>query len=81
MADEHGAAIRYPDGSLEEMRCDIAVPNEWKETLAAQVALALERIALSREVTRRNSEAYFRTLVQSAESITEEVVPAGDQGG
>ena len=35
---EHGAAIRYPDGSLEEMRCDIAVPNEWKETLAAQVA-------------------------------------------
>jgi trehalose 6-phosphate phosphatase len=35
---EHGAAIRYPDGSLEEMRCDIAVPNEWKEMLAAQVA-------------------------------------------
>lgn len=35
---EHGAAIRFPDGSLEEMRCDIAVPDEWKEILANQVA-------------------------------------------
>jgi len=39
------------------------------EVLATQVALALERIALSREVTRRNSEAYFRTLVQNTSDV------------
>src|SRR5207244_6970104 len=31
--------------------------------LAAQAALALERIALSDEINRRTSEEYFRTLV------------------
>ncbi|HEY3502300.1 MAG TPA: EAL domain-containing protein [Actinocatenispora sp.] len=35
-------------------------------TLAAQVALAVERVALAEEVDRRNSEAYFRTLVHNA---------------
>ena len=39
------------------------------EVLATQVALALERIALSQEVTRRNSEAYFRTLVQNTSDV------------
>ncbi|AGZ45219.1 putative bifunctional diguanylate cyclase/phosphodiesterase [Actinoplanes friuliensis] len=39
------------------------------EVLASQVALALERIALSNEVTRRNSEAYFRTLVQNTSDV------------
>jgi len=39
------------------------------EVLAHQVALALERIALSKEVTRRNSEAYFRTLVQNTSDV------------
>ena len=39
------------------------------EVLATQVALALERIALSREVTRRNSETYFRTLVQNTSDV------------
>ena len=39
------------------------------EVLATQGALALERIALSREVTRRNSEAYFRTLVQNTSDV------------
>jgi diguanylate cyclase (GGDEF)-like protein/PAS domain S-box-containing protein len=39
------------------------------EVLATQVALALERIALSHEVTRRNSEAYFRTLVQNTSDV------------
>jgi diguanylate cyclase (GGDEF)-like protein/PAS domain S-box-containing protein len=33
------------------------------EALAAQAALALERIALSDEINRRTSEEYFRTLV------------------
>jgi diguanylate cyclase (GGDEF)-like protein/PAS domain S-box-containing protein len=39
------------------------------EALAGQAALALERIALSDEVNRRQSEAYFRTLVQSTADV------------
>jgi PAS domain-containing protein len=39
------------------------------EVLATQVALALERIALSEEVTRRNSESYFRTLVLNTSDV------------
>ncbi|MEV8506397.1 EAL domain-containing protein [Actinoplanes sp. NPDC051475] len=39
------------------------------EVLATQVALALERIALSVEVIRRNSEAYFRTLVLNTSDV------------
>ncbi|MFG1604108.1 EAL domain-containing protein [Actinoplanes sp. NPDC049265] len=39
------------------------------EVLATQVALALERIALSQEVTRRNSETYFRTLVLNTSDV------------
>jgi diguanylate cyclase (GGDEF)-like protein/PAS domain S-box-containing protein len=34
------------------------------EILAGQAVLAMERIRLSREVSRRDSDAYFRTLVQ-----------------
>jgi diguanylate cyclase (GGDEF)-like protein/PAS domain S-box-containing protein len=39
------------------------------EVLAGQAALALERIDLSREVIRRNSETYFRTLVQNTADV------------
>jgi diguanylate cyclase (GGDEF)-like protein/PAS domain S-box-containing protein len=39
------------------------------EVLASQVALALERIELSQEVTRRNSETYFRTLVLNTSDV------------
>jgi diguanylate cyclase (GGDEF)-like protein/PAS domain S-box-containing protein len=39
------------------------------EVLASQAALAVERVALTREVSRRNSEAYFRTLVQNAHDV------------
>jgi diguanylate cyclase (GGDEF)-like protein/PAS domain S-box-containing protein len=39
------------------------------EVLATQVALALERIELSEEVTRRNSETYFRTLVLNTSDV------------
>jgi diguanylate cyclase (GGDEF)-like protein/PAS domain S-box-containing protein len=39
------------------------------EVLATQLALALERIALSEEVTRRNSETYFRTLVLNTSDV------------
>ncbi|SNY49733.1 putative bifunctional diguanylate cyclase/phosphodiesterase [Paractinoplanes atraurantiacus] len=39
------------------------------EVLAGQAALALERIELSHEVIRRNSETYFRTLVQNTADV------------
>ena len=39
------------------------------EVLATQAALALERIGLSQEVIRRNSETYFRTLVQKTSDM------------
>ncbi|MFC7276074.1 putative bifunctional diguanylate cyclase/phosphodiesterase [Paractinoplanes rhizophilus] len=39
------------------------------EVLAGQAALALERIELSQEVTRRDSETYFRTLVQNTADV------------
>jgi diguanylate cyclase (GGDEF)-like protein/PAS domain S-box-containing protein len=39
------------------------------EVLASQAALAVERVTLTREVTRRNNEAYFRTLVQNARDV------------
>jgi trehalose 6-phosphate phosphatase len=35
---EHGAAIRFPDGTLEEMPCEAAVPEVWKEKLAERAA-------------------------------------------
>ena len=39
------------------------------EVLASQAALAVERMTLSQEVTRRNNEAYFRTLVQNTADV------------
>jgi diguanylate cyclase (GGDEF)-like protein/PAS domain S-box-containing protein len=39
------------------------------EVLAGQAALAIERIGLSQEVIRRNSETYFRTLVQNTADV------------
>ena len=34
-AGEHGAALRYPDGRIEEMPKGEAVPEVWREALAA----------------------------------------------
>jgi diguanylate cyclase (GGDEF)-like protein/PAS domain S-box-containing protein len=39
------------------------------EVLAAQAALAIDRINLNAEVARRDSEQYFRTLVQNATDV------------
>jgi diguanylate cyclase (GGDEF)-like protein/PAS domain S-box-containing protein len=39
------------------------------EVLAAQVALALERIGLSQEISRRDSDEYFRSLVQNTADV------------
>jgi diguanylate cyclase (GGDEF)-like protein/PAS domain S-box-containing protein len=37
--------------------------------LIAQAVMAVERIALSHEIGRRDGEAYFRTLIQSASDV------------
>ncbi|MBB2949231.1 diguanylate cyclase (GGDEF)-like protein/PAS domain S-box-containing protein [Actinoplanes lutulentus] len=39
------------------------------ETLSSQIAVVLDRISLTEEVSRRDSEAYFRTLIQSAADV------------
>ncbi|MEV6305523.1 EAL domain-containing protein [Actinoplanes sp. NPDC051861] len=39
------------------------------EALGTQVASVLERIALTAEVSRRDAEGYFRTLIQSAADV------------
>ncbi|GIM94142.1 hypothetical protein Ato02nite_059350 [Paractinoplanes toevensis] len=54
--------VGAPDGALPGLRRAI-------EVLAGQAALALERIELSQEVARRNSENYFRALVQNAADV------------
>ncbi|MFJ9902560.1 putative bifunctional diguanylate cyclase/phosphodiesterase [Streptomyces sp. NPDC101152] len=48
---------------------DLIVVRQTLATLAAQAALAVARIALAEEVDQRNSEAYFRTLVQNASDV------------
>lgn len=47
----------------------LAARRDTIETLASQVALAVDRVALSWEVNRRNSELYFRTLVHNASDV------------
>ncbi len=39
------------------------------EVLAFQAALALQRIGLSREINKRRTEEYFRTLVQNSSDV------------
>jgi diguanylate cyclase (GGDEF)-like protein/PAS domain S-box-containing protein len=48
------------------------------ELAASQAALALERIMLGAEITRRNSEQYFRTLVQNTTDVILVLEPDGD---
>lgn len=48
---------------------DLAVLAGTFEVLAQQAALVVERVLLSREVIRRNSEAYFRTLVHDTSDV------------
>ncbi|WP_250037726.1 putative bifunctional diguanylate cyclase/phosphodiesterase [Paractinoplanes maris] len=39
------------------------------EAFVGQIEVVLQRIGLSREVSRRDSEAYFRTLIQNASDV------------
>lgn len=51
-----------PEKHLSEMRSSL-------EILASHAGLAMQRISLRREITRRESEAYFRTLVHNAADV------------
>ncbi|MDQ1045298.1 bifunctional diguanylate cyclase/phosphodiesterase [Streptomyces sp. V4I2] len=48
---------------------DLLVFRDTLATLAAQTALAVARVDLAEEVNQRNSEMYFRTLVQNASDV------------
>jgi diguanylate cyclase (GGDEF)-like protein/PAS domain S-box-containing protein len=47
----------------------LAALQDAAQVLAGQAALAIERIRLSAEIDRRNSEAYFRTLVLNTTDV------------
>ncbi|WP_155373372.1 putative bifunctional diguanylate cyclase/phosphodiesterase [Catellatospora vulcania] len=47
------------------------------ELVASQAALAIERIMLSNEITRHNSEQYFRTLVHNTSDVILILEPDG----
>ncbi len=51
-----------PTGQLNETRGSL-------EILASHAGLAMERVALRQEIVRRESEAYFRTLVRNAADV------------
>jgi diguanylate cyclase (GGDEF)-like protein/PAS domain S-box-containing protein len=48
---------------------DLLVFRDTVGTLATQTALAAARVTLAQEVSRRDSEMYFRTLVQNASDV------------
>ncbi|MEO3743747.1 bifunctional diguanylate cyclase/phosphodiesterase [Plantactinospora sp. B5E13] len=62
-ASRVGALLVAADGRL------LPTLRDSLEVLAAQTALALERISLDQEINRRDSEAYFRSLVQNAADV------------
>ncbi|SEO81629.1 aminotransferase class I/II-fold pyridoxal phosphate-dependent enzyme [Actinacidiphila rubida] len=69
----HGATAdgAVPAGTLAVTGTREELAERWGacEVLASQAALALHRVALGQEVARRNSEAYFRTLVHNASDV------------
>ncbi|MFI1096971.1 aminotransferase class I/II-fold pyridoxal phosphate-dependent enzyme [Streptomyces sp. NPDC020917] len=60
-----------PAGALVVTGTGEELAERWGacEVLASQAALALHRVALGQEVARRDSEAYFRTLVHNASDV------------
>ncbi|MGP4048924.1 aminotransferase class I/II-fold pyridoxal phosphate-dependent enzyme [Streptomyces sp. 2A115] len=54
--------VAGPERRLTEMRGSL-------EILASHAGLATERIALRQEISRKESEAYFRTLVRNASDV------------
>ena len=70
-------AVKRPDGWQETGGAIVAAGPEDElarlrdslEILAGQAALAMARVLLDQEIRRRDSEAYFRTLVHNAADV------------
>ncbi|MEE4418455.1 aminotransferase class I/II-fold pyridoxal phosphate-dependent enzyme [Streptomyces bugieae] len=71
LAVSNGPAGNSLIGALIVAGTEKSLAERWGsfETLAAQAALAMERVALGQEINRRNSEAYFRTLVHNTSDV------------
>ncbi|MFF7408732.1 aminotransferase class I/II-fold pyridoxal phosphate-dependent enzyme [Streptomyces lydicus] len=71
LAIRNGPAGDSLIGALIVAGTEKCLVERWSsfETLASQVALAMERVALGQEINRRNSEAYFRTLVHNTSDV------------
>ncbi|HEV2089342.1 MAG TPA: bifunctional diguanylate cyclase/phosphodiesterase [Cryptosporangiaceae bacterium] len=70
--DLHGRAVSGPPLGTVIVAADEAVLTAQQSTLevlASQGSLAVERVALTQEINRRESEAYFRTLVQNTADV------------
>jgi diguanylate cyclase (GGDEF)-like protein/PAS domain S-box-containing protein len=63
--------------TIAALDTELAPLREALQVLAAQAAFALNRIALDQEIGRRNSEAYFRTLVQNTSDV---ILIVGEDG-
>lgn len=59
----HGVSVL---GAAEEV---LHAVRPSMQTLGAQIAVVLERISLTAEINQRDSEAYFRTLIQSTADV------------
>jgi PAS domain S-box-containing protein len=66
-----GSGSHGPVGALfvAAEEADLVALQESAQVLATQAAMAVERITLSAEIDRRNSEAYFRTLVLNTADV------------
>jgi diguanylate cyclase (GGDEF)-like protein/PAS domain S-box-containing protein len=62
MPDGGAAYVSAPPATLRALRQSF-------EALFAQVVVVIDRIGLTGEISRRDSEAYFRTLIQSASDV------------
>jgi diguanylate cyclase (GGDEF)-like protein/PAS domain S-box-containing protein len=74
VADEAGPVLRavIPGVATAWLVAPPAVIGSLRtaiEALFAQVGIVIERISLTGEISRRDGEAYFRTLIQSASDV------------
>jgi diguanylate cyclase (GGDEF)-like protein len=70
------AGSRVGDLYVAADELSLVALHEAARVLAGQVASMIDRIALNREINRRESEAYFRTLVLNATDVILIVGPA-----
>ncbi|WP_305790115.1 putative bifunctional diguanylate cyclase/phosphodiesterase [Symbioplanes lichenis] len=65
----HGTPLRAVTMEVTGSPAELRAVRPTVETLRSQISSVLQRIALATEVSRRDGEAYFRTLIQSASDV------------